>query len=107
MAPDMNLPNTVAAGFCHDLPRLLQLFEGLGENCDFGVVQRAIGIEPVGLFRFGACNAADIKELLRTRFESLGDAQDLWLDRGRSSARVLAQIAPQLSYSHRIRTVVC
>jgi hypothetical protein len=80
MTPDMSLPNTVAAGFCHDLPRLLQLFEGLGENCDFGVVQRAIGIEPVGLFRFGACNAADIKELLRTRFESLGDAQDLWLD---------------------------
>jgi hypothetical protein len=80
MAPDMNLPTTVAAGSCHDLPRLLQLFESLGENCDFGVVQRAIGIEPVGLFRFGACNAADVKELLRTRFERLGDAQDLWLD---------------------------
>jgi hypothetical protein len=80
MAPDMNFSNTVAAGSCHDLPRLLQLFESLGENCDFGVVQRAIGLEPVGLFRFGACNAADIIMLLRTRFERLGDAQDLWLE---------------------------
>jgi hypothetical protein len=80
MAPDVNLPNPVATEVCHDLPRLLQLFEGLGENCDFGVVQRAIGIEPVGLFRFGACTAADLNVLLRTRFERLGDAQDLWLE---------------------------
>ena len=62
----MNPPNAVAPGPCHDSPRLLQQAEGLGENCDFGVVQRAAGIEPLGLLRFGACNAADRVELLRT-----------------------------------------
>ena len=76
----MNPPNAVAPGPCHDIPRLLQQFEGLGEDCDFGVVQRAAGIEPLGLLRFGACNAVDMVELLRTRFRKLLDAQDLWLD---------------------------
>ena len=32
----MNLPITVAPGLCHDVPWLLQQFEGLGENCDWG-----------------------------------------------------------------------
>jgi hypothetical protein len=66
--------------FSHDIPRLLQFFEGLGENCDFGVVQRAVGIEPFGLFRFAACKAADVAALLRARFEPLGEPEDLWLD---------------------------
>ena len=72
-----------AAEFCLDIPRLLQLFVGLGENCDFGVVQRAIGIEPFGLFRFAACNAKDLGELLRARFEPLAEPEDLWLDEQR------------------------
>lgn len=76
----MTLRNTIAPGHCHDIPRLLQQFEGLGENCDFGVVQRAGGIEPLGLLRFGACNASDMVELLRTRFQRLLQAQDLWLE---------------------------
>jgi hypothetical protein len=76
----MNLPNAAAPGPCHDIPRLLQQFEGLGENCDFGVVQRAAGIEPLGLLRFGACTAADMVELLQTLFQTLLDEQDLWLD---------------------------
>jgi hypothetical protein len=71
-----------AAGpeLCYDIPRLLTLFEGLGENCDFGVVQRAVGVEPFGLFRFAACKAADVDVLLRERFQPLGEPQDLWLD---------------------------
>jgi hypothetical protein len=66
--------------FCYDIPRLLQQFESLGENCDFGVVQRAVGIEPFGLFRFAACKAADVAALLRERFERLGEPEDLSLD---------------------------
>jgi hypothetical protein len=77
---EMSGQNTVAPAFCYDIPRLLQLFEGLGDNCDFGVVQRAVGIEPFGLFRFAACNATDVAELLRARFHPLGEPEDLWLD---------------------------
>ena len=65
---------------CYDVARLLQLFESLGENCDLGVVQRAMGLEPFGLFRFSACKAPAVGELLRTRFEKLFEADDLWLD---------------------------
>src|ERR1700689_1731220 len=64
----------------YDIPRLVQFFEGLGENCDFGVVQRAVGVEPLGLFRFAACNAADVGALLRAHFHPLGEPEDLWLD---------------------------
>jgi hypothetical protein len=72
--------NTAAPEYCLDVPRLLQLFEGLGHNCDFGMVQRAVGIEPFGLFRFAACSAADVGALLRTSFQQLGEPEDLWLD---------------------------
>jgi hypothetical protein len=65
---------------CYDVPCLLQLFESLGENCDLGVVQRAVGLEPFGLFRFAACDASGVAALLRARFEPLCVAGDLWLD---------------------------
>jgi hypothetical protein len=65
---------------CLDVPRLLQLFEGLGDSCDFGMVQRAVGIEPFGLFRFAACSAVQLGSLLRNRFEHFGEPDDLWLD---------------------------
>jgi hypothetical protein len=65
---------------CYDVPRLLQLFESLGNNCDLGVIQRAVGLEPFGLFRFAACDAAGVAALLRERFHPLGEPEDLWLE---------------------------
>jgi hypothetical protein len=41
---------------------LLRGFESLGENCEFGIVQRKLGIEVLGLFRFGNVY---LKSLLR------------------------------------------
>jgi hypothetical protein len=75
----MNAPAS-AAELCYDVPRLLQMFESLGENCDLGVVQRAVGLEPFGLFRFGACDAPGLAALLRARFHPLCEPEDLWLD---------------------------
>ena len=62
----MNAPAFAAELWC-DVPRLLQMFESLGENCDLGVVQRAVGLEPFGLFRFAACDAPCLAALLRAR----------------------------------------
>ena len=76
----MSGQNAATPQSCYDIPRLLQLCEGLGDNCDFGVLQRAVGIEPFGLFRFATCKAADVGALLRTRFQLLGEPEDLWLD---------------------------
>src|ERR1700680_1211327 len=72
--------DSAAPDFCLDVPRLLQQFEGLGDNCDFGMVQRAVGIEPFGLFRFAACSAADLSSLLRNSFEPLGEPEDLLME---------------------------
>ena len=80
MSLEMSVPNYVAPEFCDDIPRLLGYFEALGENCDLGVVQRAVGIEPFGLFRFAACKDTELVELLRMRFHPLGEPEDLWLD---------------------------
>ncbi len=77
----MNAPGS-AAELCYDVPRLLQMFESLGENCDLGVVQRAVGLEPFGLFRFAACDARCLAALLRARFHPLCEPEDLWLDEG-------------------------
>jgi hypothetical protein len=71
---------TAEAGRCWDVPRLLQQFESLGENCDLGVVQRAAGLEPFGLFRFAACDAPGVIALLRARCEPLGEPADLRLE---------------------------
>jgi hypothetical protein len=76
-------PGSEAAKICeaYDIPRLLQAFEGLGDNCDFGVLQqRAVGIEQFGLFRFATCKPEDVAALLRSRFDYLGEPDDLWLD---------------------------
>ena len=75
----MNAPAFAAELWC-DVPRLLQMFESLGENCDLGVVQRAVGLEPFGLFRFAACDAPCLAALLRARFHPLCEPEDLWLD---------------------------
>jgi len=75
----------IAPEFCLDIPRLLQQFEGLGDNCDFGMVQRAVGIEPFGLFRFAGCDAADLSSLLRTSFQQLGEPEDLLLEEAGST----------------------
>jgi len=71
---------TDSSTLCYDVPRLLQMFESLGENCDLGVVQRAVGLEPFGLFRFAACDAACLAALVRARFQPLCESEDLWLD---------------------------
>lgn len=51
-------------------------FESLGDDCEFGLIQRKAGAEPIGLFRFaGAGNVENMIHLLNTGFEALGDPQ--------------------------------
>jgi len=48
-------------------------FEGLGDHCEFGTVQRRLGADPLGLFRFAAISAEMLTELLEDRLSALGD----------------------------------
>ena len=68
-----------------DLPRLtgqqadalVCMFESLGDNCEFGIVQRLCGAEPLGLLRWGAPRLPRLLECLRTRFEHFGAIENL------------------------------
>jgi tetratricopeptide (TPR) repeat protein len=53
--------------------RLALQFESLGDACDFGIVQRRLGAEPIGLFRFAAISPENLIALLDERFERLGN----------------------------------
>ena len=55
-------------------------FESLGENCEFGLVQRYHGLEPLGLLRFSSVHQTSLLDLLKTRFEGVGDPENTRLD---------------------------
>jgi tetratricopeptide (TPR) repeat protein len=54
---------------------LLLSFEGLGDNCEFGNVQRHFGAEPLGLLRWAGISPHDLIRGLETRFAGYGDPQ--------------------------------
>ncbi len=64
--------------FSQDTRDLLLHFESLGDNCEFGLVQRAAGIEPLGLLRFATIyqpfedKLACLASALNRGFEGLG-----------------------------------
>lgn len=51
---------------------LLRCFESLGDNCEFGLVQRYAGVEPLGLFRFNFTTLSALVTGLEKRFSDLG-----------------------------------
>jgi hypothetical protein len=56
------------------MPRneLLLGFESLGENCEFGLVQRRCGAEPLGLLRFSSSPLPKLLKALEARFDGMG-----------------------------------
>ena len=54
---------------------LIMQFESLGENCEFGLVQRYFNAEPLGLLRFAATSPTMLLEALKTRFEGVGEPE--------------------------------
>ena len=53
--------------------QMIVRFESLGENCEFGLVQRRLGAEPLGLLRFSFVELFQVLRGLRTGFPALGD----------------------------------
>lgn len=51
---------------------VLEKFESLGCGCEFGTLQRALGLEPLGLFRWSAIDPPALIKGLNTRFDRLG-----------------------------------
>ena len=55
-----------------DLKTLMMRFESLGEDCEFGLVQRRCGAEPLGLLRFSSAPLPKLIAALEAKFEGLG-----------------------------------
>jgi hypothetical protein len=52
-------------------------FESLGDNCEFGLVQRRCGAEPLGLLRFTNLPLNSLVRGVRNGFDGLGELQNL------------------------------
>jgi hypothetical protein len=59
------------------LHELMMQFESLGENCEFGLVQRRCGAEPLGLLRFASAPLPVLLAGLRARFEGIGEPGEI------------------------------
>jgi tetratricopeptide (TPR) repeat protein len=66
-------PALVAPGT--DERSLLLSMESLGNNCEFGMLQRRFGAEPLGLLRFAGITLPDLIEAMSARFEGVGDIE--------------------------------
>ena len=60
--------------------KLLLRFESLGENCEFGLVQRRTGVDPLGLFRFASAPLSKLMGALTARFASMGEPEHLMIE---------------------------
>ncbi len=58
---------------------LVKKFESIGENCEFGLFQRAVGAEPLGLLRFAGISPAKLVAAMNCDFDGVGTADYLAL----------------------------
>jgi hypothetical protein len=65
-------------------------FESIGDNCEFGLVQRMAGAEPLGLLRFSSTPLPLLVRALRARFDGLADPANV-LVWGNCSPGVIAR----------------
>lgn len=77
-----DLAAPVEVGFVNDATtkELLMLFESLGQNCEFGLVQRRFGAEPLGLLRWTTTIPQVLAKGLRSSFQGVGDLENTILD---------------------------
>src|ERR1700758_3814147 len=64
--------DAVAAAALADRDLVLQ-FESLGDNCELGLVQRRVGVEPLGLFRFASAPLRHLIRAMDARFAGIAD----------------------------------
>jgi len=68
---------------CGLLPAdLMMRFESIGQNCEFGLVQRAVQAEPLSLLRFAGIELSSLMRGLETEFAGIDDPADFKLTRG-------------------------
>ena len=69
---DGSLQHAVAAATGLAAAALAMRFESIGHNCEFGLVQRGLGAEPLGLLRFASVVTHALVEGVMQRFQGVG-----------------------------------
>src|ERR1700761_4068256 len=64
--------DTIAEADLSDHDLVLQ-FESIGDNCEMGLVQRKVGAEPLGLFRFAGAPVGHLLRAMQARFKDMAD----------------------------------
>ena len=70
---EAHLVPTIGVSLGTDPAALLKGFESLGNNCEFGIAQRKMGVEVLNLFRFGNVPFIDLMEALSDDLSALND----------------------------------
>ncbi len=81
------LDNAVRAHSGHGTADLLRQFESLGHNCEFGLMQRDLDAEPLGLLRFGGIEPPALLAGLECAFAGIEDPESLSIEIGRMNGR--------------------
>jgi hypothetical protein len=96
----MNMPPPALS-----LDELMMKFESLGDNCEFGLIQRAGGADPIGLLRFAGLHIplehrlGKLVAALHEGFKGLGAAGTVKLHTaGDNREFIITETAYQLSY---------
>ncbi len=77
------LPDGSIAQEADPVTRRREMFlsmESIGDNCEFGGVQRKFGAEPLGLLRFASISVPDLICALEQRFEGMGSPETVRLE---------------------------
>lgn len=64
--------NKTAPSNLSDCDLVLQ-FESLGDNCELGLIQRRVGAEPLGLFRFAGAPLRHLLRAMNARFDGMSE----------------------------------
>jgi hypothetical protein len=75
--PNIELAAWVTRRTGMSLPELAASFESIGDNCEFGLVQRKCDTEPLGLLRFSGSYSNDIVRGIERDFEGIGEPADI------------------------------
>jgi hypothetical protein len=75
--PGLELTEWVRQRTALSLAELATKFESIGENCEFGLVQRRCDAEPLGLMRFAGSYSNKIVRGIELEFEGIGNPADI------------------------------
>ena len=70
---------------------LMAQYESLGENCEFGLVQRRCGDEPLGLLRFSSAPLPKLLAALDARFAGMGHHDNVLVELSSNGGEYMIQ----------------